>query len=75
MIQSYYDDDDHDDGAKIGGGDIRLLLGHGQPEMMTMMKILMTILYDYDDDYDCDDNGENEEGGLVKQRRERLPFP
>ena len=42
---------------------------------MTMMKILMTILYDYDDGDDCDDNGENEEGSLVKQRRERLPFP
>ena len=75
MIQSYYDDDDHDDGAKIGGGDIRLLLGYDQAEMMTMMKILMTILCDYDDDNDCDHDGENEEGGLLKQRRERSPFP
>ena len=36
-----------------------------------MMNILMTILYDYDDDDDCDDNGKNEEGGLVGEAEER----
>ena len=57
-------DDDYDDYVENEKGGL-----------MTIMKILITILYDYDDDDDCDDNGENEEGGLVKQRRERLPFP
>ena len=76
MIQSWYDDDYHDDGAKIDGGNIRGLLGHGQAEMMTMMKILMTFLMIMMMMMIVMIMVRMKRvAWLVKQRRERLPFP
>ena len=73
MIQSCYDDEYHDDGAKIDGGNIRELLGHGQAEMMTMMKILMILMMMMMIMMIM--VRMKRVAWLVKQRRERLPFP
>ena len=75
MIQSWYDDDYHDDGAKIDGGITERVAWSWSSRNDDYDEDFDDYPYDYDDDDDCDDNGKNEEGGLVKQRRERLPFP